>query len=37
MIIFFDNKGAILKFNNETDLIWKKITTQKLNKKWDLF
>ena len=23
-IIFFDNKGSILRFNNESDLIWKK-------------
>ena len=23
-IIFFDNKGSILRFNNDTDLIWKK-------------
>ena len=23
-IIFFDNKGTILRFNNESDLIWKK-------------
>ena len=23
-IIFFDNKGSVLRFNNDTDLIWKK-------------
>ena len=23
-VIFFDNKGSILRFNNESDLIWKK-------------
>ncbi len=32
-IIFFDNKGAILKFNNETDLIWKKNYYTKVEQK----
>ena len=32
-IIFFDNKGAILKFNESSELIWKKNHYTKLEKK----
>ncbi len=32
-IIFFDNKGSILKFNQESKLIWKKNYYSKLEKK----
>jgi|TARA_B110000967_G_C18879647_1_gene560279 outer membrane protein assembly factor BamB len=32
-IIFFDNKGTILRFNNESDLIWKKNIYSKSEKK----
>ena len=32
-IIFFDNKGSILRFNNDTDLIWKKNNYTKSEKK----
>jgi len=32
-IIFFDNEGAILKFNEDTDLIWKKNYYNKSEKK----
>ena len=32
-VIFFDNKGSILKFNNESKLIWKKNYYSKLEKK----
>jgi len=32
-IIFFDNKGSILRFNEDTDLIWKKNNYTKSEKK----
>jgi outer membrane protein assembly factor BamB len=32
-IIFFDNKGSILKFNKDSELIWKKNYYSKLEKK----
>tara|TARA_B100000780_G_scaffold275478_1_gene242124 strand:+ start:628 stop:1941 length:1314 start_codon:yes stop_codon:yes gene_type:complete len=32
-IIFFDNKGTILRFNNDSDLIWKKNNYSKSEKK----
>ena len=32
-IIFFDNKGSILRFNDDTDLIWKKNNYTKLEQK----
>ena len=32
-IIFFDNKGTILRFNNDSDLIWKKNIYTKFEKK----
>jgi outer membrane protein assembly factor BamB len=32
-IIFFDNKGAILRFNNDSDLVWKKNIYTKYEKK----
>ena len=32
-VIFFDNKGSILRFNNNTDLIWKKNNYTKIEKK----
>ena len=32
-IIFFDNKGSILRFNDDTDLIWKKNNYTKSEKK----
>ena len=32
-IIFFDNKGTILRFNNDSDLIWKKNIYTKSEKK----
>ena len=32
-IIFFDNKGSILRFNNDTDLIWKSNNYTKSEKK----
>ena len=32
-IIFFDNKGSILRFNNDTDLVWKKNNYSKSEKK----
>ena len=32
-IIFFDNKGSILRFNNNSDLIWKKNIYSKFEKK----
>ncbi len=32
-VIFFDNKGSILKFNNESKLVWKKNYYSKLEKK----
>ena len=36
-IIFFDNKGSILKFDNQSKLVWKKIITQKLKKNKNQF
>ena len=36
-IIFFDNKGAILKFDNNSDLIWKKNYYSKQEKKTNPF
>ncbi len=32
-VIFFDNKGSILRFNNESDLIWKKNYYSKVEQK----
>tara|TARA_B110000238_G_scaffold44622_1_gene48154 strand:- start:2148 stop:3476 length:1329 start_codon:yes stop_codon:yes gene_type:complete len=32
-IIFFDNKGSILRFNNDTDLVWKRNNYIKSEKK----
>lgn len=32
-LIFFDNKGTILKFNNNTSLVWKKNPYNKIEKK----
>jgi outer membrane protein assembly factor BamB len=32
-IIFFDNKGSILRFNEDTDLVWKKNNYNKSEKK----
>lgn len=32
-IIFFDNKGTILRFNNDTDLVWKNNNYNKREKK----
>ena len=32
-IIFFDNKGSILRFNNDTDLVWKNNNYTKSEKK----
>ena len=32
-IIFFDNKGTILRFNNDSDLVWKKNNYSKSEKK----
>ena len=32
-IIFFDNKGSVLRFNNNTDLVWKKNNYIKSEKK----
>ena len=32
-IIFFDNKGSILRFNEDSDLVWKKNNYSKLEKK----
>ena len=32
-IIFFDNKGSILRFNNDADLVWKKNNYSKSEKK----
>ena len=36
-IIFFDNKGSILKFDNNSKLIWKKNYYSKLEKKQNPF
>jgi len=36
-VIFFDNKGSILKFNKFSKLLWKKIIIQKMKKNQNQF